>query len=148
MYHAVVVVQNVLGHLSYHILPFLPLPKGTPTLPLLLNCPVGGGATINIIQEIGTNYSNFGICLLNDNNGAIVGALQHEHQRNSESINRAVFRKWMQGSGRRPITWSTLATALRDASLHALADQIEGVSKRMVVGQTTNHLNNGLISLC
>lgn len=140
MYHMTIVLLNVLGH---HLLPLL---KDKPNILLLHNFPVGGGETIDIIQDISINYNTFGECLLNDKKKVIMRGIEHQHQRNTESINEAIFERWLDGKGRRPISWSTLVTVLRDVKLHALADQIEGESKRMIVWSTTNHLNDGFNS--
>ena len=68
---------------------------------------------VNVAVEVGVRYSNFGIFLLNDANGAIVQALEKEHQRSAESINMAILQRWLQGMGVKPVTWSTLVDVLR-----------------------------------
>ena len=68
---------------------------------------------VSIAVQIGVNYLNFGTLLLKDNNGAIVTALENEHQRNAERINVAILQKWLQGGGVMPVTWSTLVTVLQ-----------------------------------
>ena len=86
--------------------------------------PASGG-DINIIQEIGTSYYNFGIFLLNDENGAKVKGFKHEHQLNAEDITRAIFTTWLQEGVRE---WSTLVAVLRKAKLGALAEKVEVVT--------------------
>eukprot|EP00731_Ephydatia_muelleri_P034073 Em0046g16a len=68
---------------------------------------------VNIIEQIGINYLHFGIFLLEDSNGAIVEALENEHLKNAERINLAILRKWLDGKGVKPVTWSTLVTVLQ-----------------------------------
>ena len=68
---------------------------------------------VNIIEQIGINYLHFGIFLLEDSNGAIVEALENEHLKNAERINLAILRKWLDGKGEKPVTWSTLVTVLQ-----------------------------------
>ena len=68
---------------------------------------------MNIAEQIGVNYLMFGMILLQDDNGAIVRALEEEHHRNAEKINTAIFQKWLNGKGIGPVTWSTLVTALQ-----------------------------------
>lgn len=97
--------------------------KGPPTLELLMNFPTQG-ATINIIQEIGANYSNLGIFLLNDKNGTRIVALQRQHHLNAEDITKAIFQTWFCEGTEKSITWNTLVTALRKAGLNCLADKI------------------------
>ena len=67
----------------------------------------------NFAEQVGVNYLNFGIILLEDNNGAIVTALENERLKNAEQINVAILQRWLQGKGLMPVTWSTLATVLR-----------------------------------
>ena len=88
----------------------MPLPPGTPTLLDLLSF---SDRRVNIAEQIGVNYFKFGIFLLKDHLGAIVTALENEHQRNAERINLAILQKWLEGKGLQPVTWSTLVTALQ-----------------------------------
>ena len=97
--------------------------KGPPTLKLLMNFPTQEG-TINIFQEIGVAYSKLGIFLLNDKNGIKIAALQREHHQNAEDITMAIFQTWFCEGTEKSITWNTLVTALRNASLNSLADKI------------------------
>ncbi|KAL5486760.1 hypothetical protein EMCRGX_G019281 [Ephydatia muelleri] len=82
----------------------------TPTLLQVLSLTDKG---VNIIEQIGINYLHFGIFLLEDSNGAIVEALENEHLKNAERINLAILRKWLDGKGVKPVTWSTLVTVLQ-----------------------------------
>ena len=66
----------------------------------------------NIAEQIGVNYLKFGIILLKDSSGAIVTALENEHQKNAERVNLAMLQKWLEGKGVKPVTWSTLVTVL------------------------------------
>ena len=68
---------------------------------------------VNIAELIGVNYFKFGIFLLEDSNGFIVKALEKEHVRNAEEINMAILQRWLQGKGVKPVTYSTLVTALQ-----------------------------------
>ena len=68
---------------------------------------------VNIAELIGVNYFKFGIFLLEDSNGVIVKALEKEYLRNAEEINVAILQRWLQGKGVKPVTWSTLVTALQ-----------------------------------
>ena len=88
-----------------------------PKLPTLLKFPVNAGY-INIPQRIGNNYDQFGILLLDDADGAIVGSIV-------DKSSLAIFKKWLREGGRLPITWRTLINCLRDANLLPLADEIE-----------------------
>ena len=94
-------------------------PDSRPSLPVLLTFPVENGA-MNIAQQIGTAYDTFGILLLNDKNGVIVDGIVHH----GGNINLAILKKWLQGQGKKPVTWKTLVEVLRDAQLTVLADEV------------------------
>ena len=80
---------------------------------------------------VGTAYSKMGVFLLKDETtGAVVQALEHEHMRDAEKINMAIFSRWLQGKGAQPVAWSTLIGVLRKIGLCVLADDIEGGLKK------------------
>ena len=56
----------------------------------LRNLPSKSGS-INVIEQIGTDYYAFGIQLLNDKSGAIVKAIVKECQGNTEQINLEIL---------------------------------------------------------
>ena len=80
---------------------------------------------LNIIQSIGTWYPTLGILLLEDDSGVLVDALRSEHLLNVEAITRAIFQRWITGTGRKPTTWRTLVDVLRQCQLAAQADAID-----------------------
>ena len=86
----------------------------------------GKEKTFNLAIQVAAGYSNLGVFLLNDETGAIVQALENEHNKNAEKINTAIFREWLQGKGAQPVAWSTLIDVLRKIGLGALAGDIEG----------------------
>ena len=45
----------------------------------------------------------------------------------AEQINMEIFRQWINGRGKHPITWKTLVEVLRDIELNVLAGEIEVV---------------------
>ena len=69
------------------------------------------------MEQVGVYYLRFGIFLLKDSNGAIVEALEMEHRGSAEQINMAIFQRWLQGRGLKPVTWSTLITVLKNIVL-------------------------------
>ena len=82
---------------------------------------------INIPQEVGIKYYQFGLLLLEDDTGARIQALTHKHMRDAEQINMEVLQQWLAGRGKCPITWKTLAKVLCDIELNTLAREIETV---------------------
>ena len=89
-------------------------------MPKLLNFQAGT-RRINIICEIGTGYYEFGIHLLQDDNGVHVRSLEHELGRAAEDINRRILQEWLEGRGTRPVSWMTLIDTLNIIELSELA---------------------------
>ena len=87
----------------------------------------GKQQTINIPQEIGSNYYQFGMFLLDDPNGTRVNNIERKHREDPERINTEILREWATGRGKKPVTWETLTEVLRDIELGALASEIEAV---------------------
>ena len=96
---------------------------GTPTLPLFINFPTSTGR-VNIAEKIGTEYYEFGLTLLEDNFGDITDAIRKEYHGNAKDINCQIFKQWMKGIGRAPLSWDTLASVLQDIGLERLACNI------------------------
>ena len=82
---------------------------------------------INIPQEIGVKYRDFGLFLLEDHNGARIRALTHKHMNDSNEINTEIIEEWVAGKGKHPVTWKTLTEVLCDIELGMLAEEIEAV---------------------
>ena len=101
----------------------------TADCPTVLECIRfrGRERTINIPQEIGSDYYYFGFHLLDDPNAARVNNLELECRQNAERINTEILREWVTGRGKKPVTWETLTEVLRDIELGALASEIEAV---------------------
>ena len=88
---------------------------GTPTLIDLISFPMymSNGGKVNLAEEIGVNYYNFGFLLLEDKDGNLMSAIEQEKMRNAAEIVRHTFRLWLQGKGRQPVTWATLWLSYR-----------------------------------
>ena len=92
-------------------------------MPKLICFPSFNG-NINLAEEIGGDYFNFGTLLLDDNDGNKVSAIERELMRNAENINSRIFTLWLKGKGKQPVTWSTLANVLQDIGHNKLAKSI------------------------
>ena len=79
---------------------------------------------LRIHQQVGANYSTFGIFLLNDKTGSRVDIIEDECRGKPERIVRKILQEWLEEKGL-PVTWESLIQTLRDADLSNLADQIE-----------------------
>ena len=95
-----------------------------PTLLSLIAFPCTDGETINILEEIGTDYYNFGILLLNDDRGKTIERLEHKHLKDSLPILRDIFKLWLEGKGQQ-VSWQALVNILNSARLKALAQKIQ-----------------------
>ena len=103
--------------------------------PTVLECTrfQGLGRTINIPQEIGSNYYYFGLHLLDDPNGTKVHNLELEYRQNAERINTEILREWATGRGKNPVSWETLTKVLRDIELSTLASEIEVIKLKQTM---------------
>ena len=82
---------------------------------------------INIPQEIGVKYHDFGLFLLEDQNRQRVKAIAQEYANRAEEINKEILEQWITGRGKHPITWKTLTEVLHDLELSTLAKEIEAI---------------------
>ena len=87
----------------------------------------GKNGKIDISEEIGINYKRFGILLLNDPNGVRVDAIEKKLREVSKDINLEILSKWVNGSGKQPVTWKTLVDILVEIGLTTLANDIKAV---------------------
>ena len=90
--------------------------QGRPSLPKLLE--------LDIPLKVGANFFQFGVLLLDDEDGAIVEALDDECNGKRERIVHKILMKWVRGRGK-ALSWKTLSDTLRKCSLSTLADDID-----------------------
>ena len=96
-----------------------------PTLPILLNFKTSSGSTVNVFQQIKTHYSKLGPLLLDDDTGAVTSAIVSQHHPDADAINQEILIRWLRGQGKRPVTWSTLISVLKDMRFSELAEVIQ-----------------------
>ena len=58
---------------------------------------------INIPQEIGVKYGDFGLLQLDDHNGARIHALALKHLNDANEINIEIIEEWVVGKGKHPV---------------------------------------------
>ena len=85
----------------------------------------GGNGRLNIVQRTASHYAKLVMHLLCDVNGDTIASLELQFHHNPERIATDVYRNWISGTGRKPISWQTLIGVLRDIGLISLADEIE-----------------------
>ena len=89
-----------------------------PTLPELLH--------LRVPQQVGANYSMFGIFLLNDETGSRVRGFKQACLGDPEDVVLRILQEWLEGKGL-PLTWESLIKTLRDTGLSTLADHIGAI---------------------
>ena len=102
-----------------------PSSSDRPSLPKLLHFPTISGGFINIIEKIGANHRTFGVLLLNDEQGNIVDSYHQSEMGKPDAIVHKVLTRWLQGNGRSPRSWETLATVLEEMAMGDLASTIK-----------------------
>ena len=88
---------------------------------------IGQCKTINIPQEIGSRWMEFGILLLEDGTGASVMSMSTKYCGDTVKLNMEILQEWLTGRGKQPVTWKTLTNTLCDIGLTVLAGNIEAV---------------------
>ena len=101
-----------------------------PTLRQFISFPMASGK-VNLAQRI-SRYDDFGILLLEDDNGDRTDAIVRELHERAEDINKRIFRLWVKGEGLQPVSWATLVSVLQDVGLNALARDIQQVKFLML----------------
>ena len=80
---------------------------------------------MDLAIEIGPEYEKFGTLLLEDEMGNKVNSIAKSKHYIPVDITVEILKQWLQGKGRKPVTWQTLVKCLRDTDLNVLADNIE-----------------------
>ena len=102
--------------------------SSTPTMMEIICFPLKD-SKVDLAEEIGTKYFKLGTFLLEDATGARISALQKELRYNAQDINCEIFRKWLSGDGKKPVSWKTLIAVLEDIGLSELAKSIAEVKQ-------------------
>jgi hypothetical protein len=66
-----------------------------------------------------------GTCLLNDDYGDKIGALEKDYRSAVKDLVEQIFHLWTAGEGSKPTSWDGLVTCLKIAELNRLANDIE-----------------------
>ena len=85
---------------------------------------------INIAEKISTKYHDFGLLLLDDQNGTRVSNMELKYREDAKRINKEILQEWATGRGKKPVSWETLTEVLRDIELCTLASEIEAVKSK------------------
>ena len=88
-----------------------------PTLPHLMKP--------GLITKIAPNYHDFGIFLLNDEDGSIIDSIEIKCREEPNRITKEILKRWLQGRGVGPVTYATLVKILKKTELNVLAQTIK-----------------------
>lgn len=99
--------------------------EDTPTLTKILFFKTSEGRKVKILEEIGARYRDFGMLLLDDELGTLTEYIASVKQNNPAEINRDILSRWVEGEGKRPVTWSTLIGVLEDIGRVGLAKKFK-----------------------
>ena len=102
-----------------------------PTMPELRHLRLPNGKAIDIAERIGTSYQKFGSLLLDDNYGHQLPIITHDNRNRVVDVNVELLVKWLKGSGRTPVTWTTLLETLRDIGEPELVEEISDALRMM-----------------
>lgn len=94
-----------------------------PTLPKLLKFPCKE-KDIDIPAEIGSEYTKFGVLLLEDNSGARIRDIANKHRDYGQKVVIEILQEWLIGKGKQPVSWQTLTAVLKDAGFYELEKDI------------------------
>ena len=85
----------------------------------------GPHSDVRIIRDSG-DYKKLGICLLKLPNAAELDDMERDCSRKTYCIKLAIFNKWLQGQGEKPVTWKTLIYVLEECmQLVELAKEVK-----------------------
>ena len=87
-----------------------------------LKLPSGEG--FDVAASIGLSYEKVGVLLLNDSSGNEVKIIWTDMKEHVVETNVEILRRWLKGSGKRPVTWRTLIQVLMDIGSTELANDI------------------------
>ena len=108
----------------YYMFAYYPPTAERPKLYQLTHFPTGS-TSVNIIEQISTKCYEFGISLLQDDTGAKIRTIAARCMRDPYMINFEILSMWLQGEGKQPVTWATLASELDRIGLTELAKDVK-----------------------
>ena len=91
-------------------------------------------STINIIERIAVHYFQFGKHILDDHFGNQVEAIQETLGPDKVVISQEILSEWLNGRGKKPVTWGTLIMALNctESVLDLVEDILPSIPSRLM----------------
>ena len=106
-----------------------------PTLPLL-HILTTSFKSIKIIERIAVKNHSLGILLLNDDSGAVTRNIEAQYRPDQDKITEAILQRWLEGTGRKPQSWATLITVLKEIELNTLAEETAALLMHNIFPET------------
>lgn len=100
---------------------------------MLLKCP--DGREVRIIRDIAAIRNNLGLALRYE--GPVLAAIEQGAHYQPEPACQEILCRWLQGSGRQPVTWKTLIDAL-DEVYPTLAKDLSAAFKTVSPSENKN----------
>ena len=86
----------------------------------------GRDRVLNIIEEIGSRYWDFGIQLLNDTDGNYMSGIVDQMRGDFKAVNSKIATEWVNGRPNAKLcTWRSLIETLQDIGMTRTAREIE-----------------------
>ena len=98
---------------------------GTPLLEQIRSFRMLNGNSIDLAEEM-TDYSGFAICILQDK-GNQLQMIKEDFGTRVKDILNQVFRDWLNGKGKEPVSWRTLIQCLQSARFNELVNKMMAV---------------------
>ena len=88
----------------------------------------GNGSTVRIIKTVAPRWDMIALRL--HFSGDDISRIERDHKESVVRACRNMFSEWLEGKGRKPISWNTLIKALKEADYSELASEVETVLGR------------------
>ena len=83
------------------------------------------GQKIKIIQTVSANWRKVGQLLDFDSTGQQLQVIDSRERGDPEKCCLAMFRYWLEGNGKQPVSWNTLIEILEDGDFRNLAHEVK-----------------------
>ena len=89
----------------------------------------GNGKTVKVIEQVAARWESVATRLHFE--GCNIQQIRRDNRDSCTDACRTVFIEWLDGKGRKPITWKTLIEVLREANFSEIASGLEHVMNLM-----------------
>ncbi len=97
----------------------------TPLLEQIRSFPMLDGNPMDLAEQM-PDYSGFSICILQDK-GNHLEMIKRSSGSQIQDILNQVFRDWLNGKGKKPVSWKTLIQCLQSSGYNELMKKIKVV---------------------